>query len=132
MRQYKFFANPEGIFYCATFGENGINSYLNDSLAKQGIQIKINATFTLQNGAQILKKEFDSVRRLDYNDSFKITDTNDLLDYLFSLSSVSDADDLDRNDLFFFFEKQKDENGIIHIPKEYGMFIADGLPNKNI
>ncbi len=114
----------EGIFYCATFGENGINNFFNVTLAEQGIHIKTKGTFTLQNGVEILKKEFSSVQKLNYIDSFKITDINDLLDYLFSLSSIADVKDLDRNNLFNIFQQKKDDNGIIHIPKEYGMFIA--------
>jgi ubiquinone/menaquinone biosynthesis C-methylase UbiE len=115
--------NPSGIFLCATFGENGMNHYINVALEEQGVHIKINGAFTLQNGMEILSKEFSSVYRLDYIDSFEITETNDLLDYIFSLSSMAEAKDLDRNDLFNFFEEQKNENGIIHIRKEYGMFV---------
>jgi ubiquinone/menaquinone biosynthesis C-methylase UbiE len=116
--------NPSGIFYCATFGENGISHYLNDKLEEQGVHIKITGSFTLQNGTEILSKEFSSVDRFDYIDSFEITGTNDLLDYIFSLSSTSGAKNLDRDQLFNFFEKQKNENGIICIPKEGGMFVS--------
>ncbi len=119
--------NPSGTFFCATFGENGINHYFNVVLEEQGVHIKIQGSFTLQNGMGILSKDFSSVDRLDYIDSFEITDTHDLLDYLFSLSSLSGAKDLDREELFNFFEKQKNKNGIIYIPKEYGMFVASGL-----
>ncbi len=41
---------PSGIFFCATFGENGINHYFNVVLEEQGVHIKIKGTFTLQNG----------------------------------------------------------------------------------
>jgi hypothetical protein len=73
---------------------------------------------------EILSKEFSSVDRFDYIDCFEITGTNDLLDYIFSLSSIAGAKGLDRDELFNFFEKQKNESGIIRIPKEYGMFVA--------
>ena len=116
--------NPAGIFYSATFGENGISRYLNDKLEEQGVHIKITGSFTLQNGMEILSKEFSSVDRFDYIDSFEITGTNDLLDYIFSLSSTAGVKDLDRDKLFNFFENQKNESGIICIPKEGGMFVA--------
>jgi ubiquinone/menaquinone biosynthesis C-methylase UbiE len=116
--------DPSGIFFCATFGENGLNHYINMALEEQGFQIKIKGAFTLQNGMEILGKDFTSVYRLDYIDSFEISDTNDLLDYIFSLSSLVGAKDLERNELFHFFEKQKNATGIIQIPKEYGMFVS--------
>ncbi len=117
---------PSGIFFCATFGENGMNHYINVALEERGVQIKINSGFTLQNGMEILSKEFACVDRVDYIDSFEVTDTNALLDYIFSLSSLSGAKDIDRNELFNYFEKQKNANGIIQIPKEYGMFVVKG------
>ncbi|WP_425447947.1 class I SAM-dependent methyltransferase [Dethiothermospora halolimnae] len=124
IKEVRRILKPGGVFYCATFGENGINHYFNDTLVEQGVNIKTKGTFTLQNGFEILNREFSSVQKLDYIDSFEITDINDLLDYLFSLSSIVDVKDLDRKSLFNIFQQKKDDIGIIHIPKEYGMFIS--------
>ncbi|MHB8131725.1 MAG: class I SAM-dependent methyltransferase [Mobilitalea sp.] len=113
-----------GVFYCATFGENGTNKYLMSALAEYGVNKDINGSFSLQNGTNILKNQFDDVTKLEYVDALEITDTNDLLDYLYSLSTIGNIVNINRNELFEFFEKKKDSNGIIHIPKEYGMFIS--------
>ncbi len=113
-----------GTFYGATFGENGIQAYLTQTLSQYGIRIDINGVFTLQNGNGILKKYFNRVNKTEYIDSLEVTDTNDLLDYIYSMTSIGDLEDVKRKELFQCFEAKKDKNGILPIPKEYGMFIA--------
>jgi ubiquinone/menaquinone biosynthesis C-methylase UbiE len=111
-----------GSFYCATFGENGIQQYLTRTLGKYGIHIDINGSFNLQNGADILGKHFTKVDRLDYIDALEVTKTEDLLEYLYSMASIGNIGSVGREELYRCFEENKDEKGIIHIPKEYGMF----------
>ncbi len=113
-----------GSFYCATFGENGIQGYLTRTLGGYGIKIDINGSFTLQNGADILKNHFTEVNRKDYIDALQVTETEDLLDYIYSMASISNLGNVTRDELYRCFEACKDEKGIIHIPKEYGMFIS--------
>ncbi len=112
-----------GCFYCATFGENGIQHYLTRTLGRYGIHIDINGSFTLQNGAEILERHFEAVDRRDYIDALEVTETEDLLDYLYSMASIGNLGDVTRDELYHCFEESKDEKGIIHIPKEYGMFV---------
>ena len=111
-----------GTFCCATFGENGIQGYLTKTLGGYGIKIDINGSFTLQNGAYILKNYFTEVNRRDYVDALEVTETEDLLDYLYSMASIGNLGNVTREELHRCFEASKDEKGIIHIPKEYGMF----------
>jgi ubiquinone/menaquinone biosynthesis C-methylase UbiE len=113
-----------GTFYCATFGENGIQGYLTNTLGGYGIHIDINGSFTLQNGADILKKHFAVVDRRDYIDALEVTETEDLLDYLYSMASIGNLGNVTRDELYRCFEASKNEKGIIHIPKEYGMFVC--------
>jgi ubiquinone/menaquinone biosynthesis C-methylase UbiE len=113
-----------GSFYCATFGENGIQQYLTRILSRYGIHIDINGSFTLQNGADILGNHFARVERRDYHDSLEVTATNDLLNYIASMASIGDLGHVTREELYRCFEEEKDEAGIIHIPKEYGMFLC--------
>ena len=111
----------DGFFYCATYGENRIVDYVADLL-----EIKIekgNKVFTLQNGIEILKPYFSSVKRLDYVDSLKITNIDDLLDYLYSLDGMSSITNIERKKLKKLLE-DKMVDGIIEISKEYGMFIC--------
>jgi ubiquinone/menaquinone biosynthesis C-methylase UbiE len=115
---------PGGKFYSATYGENGIHNYILITLNTVGMLQEIPNSFTLQNGAQILREYFNSVIKEEYMDHLEITDTKDLLDYVYSMESVIPVKREDRARMFELFEKKKDENGRIIIPKEYGMFIS--------
>lgn len=113
----------DGYFYCATYGENGIIPFIADLLKDYGITDTTNKNFTLQNGNRILKKYFSEIRRLDYEDSLAVTDINDILDYICSLSDMTSIAKLGRNTLKTVLEREM-VNGILNIPKEYGMFIC--------
>ena len=111
----------EGYFYCATYGENRIVDYIADMLNLNIEEDK--KIFTLQNGYEILKPYFKTVKRLDYNDSLDITDLDDLLDYLYSLDGISAITKIDRQ-LLKVSLQNKMTDGVLHIPKEYGMFVC--------
>ncbi len=113
---------PGGKFYAATIGENGINKFLSEALAPHGVTLEINKAFTLQSGANDLSKHFQSVQSREYIDSLEVTDTNDMVNYVLSLTAIMDSG-LDRNTLYDVFESMK-QNGVIHVPKQNGMFIA--------
>ena len=110
---------PHGILYCATFGENGIAKYINNLFSELELALSIDSSFTLQNGGQKLGKEFSKVKRIDYKDGFEITDSSDLADYILSLSSLMNSGNLSHAKLVEVFEKEKDSDGLIKIPKEY-------------
>lgn len=114
---------PGGIFYCATYGENSIMTWLNDLFSGFDIDIKMNTAFTLQNGKRMLLRQFDAVERFDYPDAFEITDTNDLVNYVLSMTAMANLSRLPRETVYDVLDAQK-RAGIIHIPKEYGMFIS--------
>ena len=111
----------EGYFYCATYGENRIVDSIADMLNLNIEEDK--KIFTLQNGYEILKPYFKTVKRLDYNDSLNITDLDDLLDYLYSLDGISAITKIDRQ-LLKVSLQNKMTDGVLHIPKEYGMFVC--------
>jgi len=111
----------EGYFYCATYGENRIVDYIADMLNLNIEEDK--KIFTLQNGYEILKPYFKTVKRLDYNDSLDITNLDDLLDYLYSLDGISAITKIDRQ-LLKVSLQNKMTDGVLHIPKEYGMFVC--------
>lgn len=114
---------PSGAFYCATYGENGIVKYFADLLRDFGVSEKLNKTFTLQNGGAMLQRHFVQVKRLDYEDSLEVTDLDDILDYIYSLTSMTDINNVDREVLKQILEG-KIVNGVLMIPKEYGMFVC--------
>ncbi len=55
-----------------------------------------NKNFTLQNGTTILRRYFSEVRRADYVDSLAVTDIDDLMDYIASLSTMTKIAQMDR------------------------------------
>lgn len=112
-----------GKFYCATFGENGIITYVADLLKDFNVSSEMNKVFTLQNGKDMLKKYFNNVKRLEYEDSLKVTVIDDLIDYVYSLSSMTDIANVERESMKKIFE-QNMVDGVLEIPKEYGMFVC--------
>lgn len=46
-----------------------------------------------------------------------------MIDYIYSLPSFSDIQDFSRDTLRSVLEKNM-KNGVLHVPKDYGMFIA--------
>lgn len=114
---------PGGHFAAATYGEHGIADYLEEHLHAYGFSQKVNNTFTLQNGNVLLSRRFRTVERCVYPDALEVTETKDLVDYILSMTSMTNLS-LDRAALFAYFEAQKNECGVIRIPKEYGMFLC--------
>ncbi len=114
---------PGGCFYCATFGQHGINEYVCSMLRDLNVSGKIIDSFTLQNGSNILRQHFENVTRLDREDGLAITEIQDFADYIYSLSSLQNVRDIPRDVLLELLEGRR-ENGILYVPKEYGMFIS--------
>ena len=109
-----------GIFYCATYGENGVESFINHML---DVQTERQHTFTLQNGKDILEHWFPSVEKLEYVDKLRISNHSDLVEYIRSFKEMNDWQNYSEEELYRLisnYEKQ----GIIEIPKEYGMFLS--------
>lgn len=86
-----------GKFYCATYGEHGIIQFVSELLKPYGVEDKINKNFTLQNGKRILEKYFSSVELLEYIDSLAVTNLDDMLDYIYSLSGMTRLNDVKRD-----------------------------------
>ena len=114
---------PGDAFYCATYGEKGIMAYLSGLLARFGVTDPLNRRFTLQNGEHILKQNFSTVAREDYPDALKVTEPEDLADYLYSLGSMTKLDPAYRPEIVDTLRREM-KNGVLTVPKEYGMFIC--------
>ena len=116
---------PDGVFYCATLGENNFVEQLAEWFRLSGENFSPNHNFTMQNGGQKLRIAFSEVDAKLYRDSLHITDIDDLVNYLTSLASLKILNDIP-------FERLKKTimehavNGVVDLPKEYGMFIARG------
>lgn len=114
---------PGGSFYCATYGEQGIMAFINDTLRDLGISGSIGKAFTLQNGEQTLRQFFGTVERFDREDGLAISCVADFVDYVCSLSSLAGMENISREALLEAFQG-KTVNGMLYVPKEYGMFVC--------
>ncbi|MCI5857303.1 MAG: hypothetical protein MR016_08075 [Agathobacter sp.] len=83
----------------------------------------INKNFTLQNGYEILSKTFSRVEKLDYIDSLAVTNIDDMVEYIYSLSSMTSLDGVPKQVIKEILINNT-TNGILNVPKEYGMFIS--------
>lgn len=82
-------------------------------------------TFTLQNGAAHLQPFFDRVQSRLQEDALQVTQTQDLVDWIASTSTMTGIAPQQTAGMYAFFEQIRlRENGAIHIPKEVGLFIA--------
>lgn len=117
----------DGILYASTNGNGGLRSYLQEAVKQ--FHPTTNAysslyAFSLQNGEELLKPYFKEIKRIDYPDSLAITNTEDLINWMKSTTSISDIREEDYQGLFDYFEEIRLAEGVIDIPKEAGLFIA--------
>lgn len=112
-----------GKFYCATYGEMSIAQHLCTLLQDFELVTRLNKNFTLQNGAEHLRRHFAIVERIDRDDALAVTDVRDIVDYLYSLTSMSNLK-LESREAITETLTSKMENGVLYIPKEYGTFIC--------
>jgi len=113
----------DGAFYCATYGLHGIVEYISGLLKSYGVEDSINKNFTLQNGKGILEKFFRDVTILEYVDALEVTNIDDLLDYIYSLKSMTNIGNVKPSVIKEVLEKHM-VNGVLKVPKEYGMFVC--------
>ena len=112
-----------GVFYCATYGEHGIIEYLSKILSEYGVKDNINKNFTLQNGYEILNKTFSNVEKKEYIDSLEVTNVDDMVEYIYSLSSMTSLSSVPKQVIKDILT-QNTSDGVLNVPKEYGMFIS--------
>ena len=92
-------------------------------LSEYGVQNNINKNFTLQNGYEILSKTFSRVEKLEYSDSLAVTNIDDMVEYIYSLSSMTSLNSVPKQVIKEILINNT-TNGILNVPKEYGMFIS--------
>lgn len=112
-----------GSFYTATYGEHGIMEHLAKLLGKFGVTDNTSRAFTLQSGGKILEKHFEHVSVLFYEDSLAVTNVDDLVEYIYSLSNMTSLASVPKDDIREVFTRNM-EDGVLNVPKEYGMFAA--------
>ena len=114
---------PEGRFFCATVGERGIARWLAEVL---GCQEADRYPFSLQNGGDALRQHFGSVQLHTRQDGLRVTDQEELVEYVLSMASFSGLRQQPREQLTAQLVAQA-VDGVIAIPKEYGLFEASQM-----
>lgn len=116
----------DGTFYTATSGNKSMFVFLKATLPDidLGITMPDSITFTLDNGSKFFKNYLSEVKIHIYNNDVEITDTNDLVNFIYSVPSIEGLDNMHREKIFDYYENKKDSNGIINIPIKYGTFVA--------
>ncbi len=123
MKEVRRVLKDGGVFYCATYGEHNFSDRLAEWFNLSGEKFTPNHNFTLQNGGEMIKSAFSEVKTLFYEDTLKVTDTEDLIDYLLSLLSLKSLNDIPRQRIKDILAEHETDGEII-LPKEYGMFIS--------
>ena len=123
LREVRRVLKRDGAFCCATYGEHGMMEYIYSLFNGAPAQGKVNDSFTLQNGEVKLKTVFPQVQRLMYEDALEVTQVEDMVDYIYSLTGMTDLKELPRDEVRTMLESHM-RDGVLRVPKEYGMFIA--------
>ena len=97
--------------------------YIGSLFTGYGIRTSINTNFTLQNGKEALISFFTDVERDLYEDSLAVTEVEDLVDYIFSLSGMTVLRSLPRDTVRSVLASHM-KDGVLTVPKEYGMFVC--------
>lgn len=116
----------DGVFYSATYGEHNFNDIIAEWFGLIGESYDPNHLFTLQNGGDVLGKEFADIEVRRYEDSLHVTNVDDLADYLQSLKALHGIGTMGRDEILRMLSAHE-ENGVINLQKEYGTFIARGV-----
>lgn len=114
---------PGGKFYCATYGVHGIMEYVTNLLHDMNVRGQIGTSFTLQNGTESLGRHFETVLRFDREDGLAITNMDDFADYIYSMPSLTNMENVPRPVLLAELQHRR-KDGVLFVPKEYGMFIC--------
>lgn len=119
----------DGTFICATYGENHMKEVqelvqeFHPKIRLSGVRLYEN--FGLENGEEKLRRFFQHVRRVDYQDFLKVTEPQVLMDYILSCHGNQREYLVPAYDEFqIFLEKKFAGKGYIEITKQAGIFIA--------
>ncbi|SUY48171.1 transcriptional regulatory protein [Clostridium putrefaciens] len=129
LSEVKRVLKTDGKFYSTTNGNGGMRPFLHNALKHFNHDGDTKAftqelSFNLQNGYKILNGYFSAVKRMDFEDSLSITETQDLVDWIKPTISIASYSEKELDGLFDYFEDIRKEDGAINIEKECGLFIS--------
>ena len=119
-----------GVLYCSTYGSKHMKE-ITDIV--QNFDSRINLSnhslydvFGLENGESILKKNFTSVQRMDYQDSLEITESKPLIDYIMSChGNQNEMLGPKLNEFKEYIEELIEKDGKIIVTKQAGLYICN-------
>lgn len=117
---------PNGVFVAATNGENHmLETYdlLSNILPEFFSKPRVLRRFNLENGEAQLRKKFNTVDLIIYEDALKVTEVQPLLDYLDSLWGAHFNETI-RGRLRNLIQNTINDKGYFFIQKSTGVFIA--------
>lgn len=120
---------PDGIFYCSAYGRNHmkeITSLVQEFDPRITLsEVALYELFGLENGEELLRKQFSDVRQVMYEDYLLVDEAEPLLDYILSCHG-NQSEILSQRQLEFkaFLQKKIREQKGIRITKMAGMFIC--------
>lgn len=132
LAEIKRVIKPNGVVYCSTIGSNHLKELQELMLSfSSNIRIyedKLSYKFGLENGEKILSKYFNSVEKVLYDDKLIVNDTNNILEYIYSIpGNILDIIDSKKKDFEGYIKKTIDKNGEIYITNSLGLFKAKNI-----
>lgn len=119
--------SEDGVFYCTTYGREHMREITElvqefDSRIQLS-EIALYEIFGLENGEEILRRQFDNVEMQLYEDKLVVDEVEPLLDYILSCHG-NQSEILSTRQLEFkqFLQKKMNEKGVIEIQKSAGLF----------
>jgi len=123
LSEIKRVLKADGRFYASTLGDRSLKE-LNDIYrlleGKASFSYSKNISFTLENGADLLRRYFNHIEQRQYVDSLEVTDIDDLMAYIKSYNDVPDS----VNDELYKLVGEGFIDGVFKIQKEQGIFIC--------
>ncbi len=120
----------KGALYASTFSQNNMKEF-NDLLKNYDKKLynpikPFARLFGLENGEEQLSKSFEEVEMINYIDSLEVTESEPIVNYMLSFSSMKGNIDVDNlNSFKEYLDDVLDKNDcVIKITKDTGIFIA--------
>ncbi|WP_346936302.1 MerR family transcriptional regulator [Clostridium sp.] len=123
---------PNGVVYCSTIGSNHLKELqelmLSFSSSIRIYEDKLSSKFGLENGEKILNRYFNKVEKVLYDDKLIVNDTNNILEYIYSIpGNILDIIDSKKKEFEGYIRKTIDKNGEIYITNSLGLFKAKNI-----
>lgn len=124
--------NPLGVFYCSTYGSNHMKE-INDIVQEFDSRVILSQTklydvFGLENGLDILRPYFKSIKMKRYEDCLVVDKSKPIIDYIMSChGNQNEIIGPNLNEFREFVDSIIQEKGYIKITKDAGLFICENM-----